>query len=75
MRKFIFSEITQSILKQTHAIFSTIKEGILEILDERVGVFRYGIVAMVGACFFTFKEFWACKAPKFFRKKDPIESR
>lgn len=39
MREFISSYITCSILEQTHLIFGTVKEGILEILDECLGDF------------------------------------
>ena len=40
MREFISAEITRSILDQTPVIFGSVKEGILEILDERLGAFR-----------------------------------
>ena len=36
MREFISFEITCNILEQTHKIFGAIKEGIMEILDERL---------------------------------------
>ena len=74
MREFISSEITYSILKQTLLIFGTIKEGIMEVLEECLGSFRSEIVAITVAHTFTFCEFQACRAPKFFRK-EPIASR
>ena len=39
MREFISTEITRNILDQTPVIFGMVKEGILEILDERLGAF------------------------------------
>ena len=56
-------------------IFGTIKEGIIEILDEHLDTFRTEMVAMVGARSLTFREFRVCGAPKFFRTKGPIASR
>ena len=38
MREFISLEITRSILEQTHVMFGTTKEGIMEILDEQFGI-------------------------------------
>ena len=72
MREFISSEITRNILEKTYVIFGTIKEGIMEILDEHLGAFRS---EMVGACTLTFREFWACETLDFFGNKDPIVSR
>ena len=37
MQEFILSKIARSILEQTLVIFGTIKEGIMELLDERLG--------------------------------------
>lgn len=52
----------------------SVKEGILEILDERLGAFLSMMVAMMGALTLTFLEFRSCRPPKFFGKKDPIAS-
>ena len=57
MREFISSKITRNIIDQTPMIFRTVKEGILEILDERLGAFRTEMAAMMGTCTMTFKEF------------------
>ena len=75
MWEFISSEITCSMLEQAPVIFGTIKEGIMEVLEGHLGSFRYEMVAMMGARTFTFCEFQACGALKFFGEKDPIASR
>ena len=48
MREFILLEITHGILERTPMIIGTIKEGITEILYERLGTFCTKIMAMVG---------------------------
>ena len=55
--------------------FGAIKEGIVELLEERLGSFCSNKVALIGACSLTFKEFRACGAPDYYRDKDPIASR
>lgn len=47
----------------------------MEIQDERLGAFCSEMVAMVGACTLNFQEFHACRAPDFFRRKEPIVRR
>ena len=69
------SEITHGILEQTLVMFGTIKEGIVELLDEHLGAFRTEILAIVGACTLTFLEFHVRGDPEFFRKKHPVVSR
>ena len=49
MREFISAEITRNILGQTPVIFGTIKEGILEVSNERLGAFRTEMMTMMGA--------------------------
>ena len=56
-REFLSSEITRIILEQTPVIFSSIKEGILELMDERLSTFRVKVAAMMGSCTLTFREF------------------
>ena len=63
------------ILEQTPVIFCTVKEGNLEILDERLSSFRYEMVTTVGARSLTFREFGLCGAPNYYGEKDPIVSR
>ena len=74
-REFISSEITCCILDQTPVIFGTVKEDILNILDERLSSFCSEMVALVGVCSLTFKEFGECGAPDYFGEKDPIAWR
>ena len=74
MREFVSAEITRGILDQTPVIFGTVKEGILEILDERLGAFRTELMAMLGAHTLTFREFRACGAPDYHGARDPIAS-
>ena len=56
-------------------IFGSVKEGILKILDEHLGMFRAEIMAIVGACTLSLYEFRACGAPTFSGEKEPIASR
>lgn len=65
------SEIMRNILEQTPVIFGTVKEGILEILDERLSAFRFEMVALVRTCSLTVKEFRASGAPDHHAEKDP----
>ena len=59
MWEFISSEITRGILEQTLVIFGSIKEGILEILDERFGTFPTEVMDITGAHTLSFREFRA----------------
>ena len=43
IREFISSEITRGFLEVTPVIFGTIKEGIMELLDERFRAFNVEI--------------------------------
>ena len=52
-------------------IFGSVKEGIMEILDEHLGMFLMEIMAIVRARTLSFYDFHACGAPKFFGEKDP----
>lgn len=56
-------------------IFGSVKEGILEVLEERLSSFRSKMMAIVGAQSFTFREFRACGAPEYHGDKEPIASR
>ena len=75
MREFISSMINRNILEHTPVIFGTIKEGIMEVLEERLGSIHFEMVALVGARTLTFRDFRPCGAPEFFGEKDPISSR
>ena len=74
MREFISCEIMRSILEQTLVIFGSVKEGILEILDEWLSTFHAEIVALVRKRSLTFMEFRACGAPDYHEARDPITS-
>lgn len=56
-------------------IFGTVKEGILEILDEWLSAFCIEIVALVRTRSLNFKEFQACGAADYFGGRDPIARR
>ena len=57
-------------------LFGTIKDGILELMDEWLRTFRDDIVArQIGARTPSFREFKDCGAPNFFRVNDSIASR
>ena len=73
-REFISSEITCSILDQTPVIFGTIKEGILELLDERLSAFHTEVAAMMGPHTLTFREFKACGAPDYHGLRAPLRA-
>lgn len=45
IHKFVSSEITRRILYATPMMFSTIEEGIMEMLDELIGAFCAWILA------------------------------
>ena len=55
-------------------IFGIVKEGIIEILNERLGLIHIEMVAMMGAHTLTFREFRACGASDYHGAKDPIAS-
>ena len=75
MWEFISLEITRGILEQTPVIFGTVKEGIMEILDQHIGALHTEVIAIFGSCTLSFRKFHARGAPKFFGEKDPIASR
>ena len=64
MWEFIQSEITRNILEQTPMIFGTVKEGIMEILEERLGEFHTEIMSIVEDCTFSFPKSHVYGAPE-----------
>ena len=74
MRELISAEVTRNILDHTPLIFGTVKEVILEILDERLGAYRTEMMALMGARTLTFRESRACRAPDYHGARDPIAS-
>ena len=73
-REFLSSEVTCTILDQTPVIFGSIKEGMLELMDERLSTFRAEVAAMMGSHTLTFRDFRACGAPDYHGARDPIAS-
>ena len=73
-REFLSSEITRTILEKTPVIFGSIKEGILDLMEERLSTFRAEVAAMMGSRTLTFREFRACEAPDYHGARDPIAS-
>ena len=68
--------VTRGILDATLVIFRTVKEGMMDIMEERLMSFRAEIVAgQVGARTPSFQEFMACGALEFFGVSKPIVSR
>ena len=55
-------------------IFGSIKEGILEFMDEKLSTFRAEMTAIIGSRILTFREFGACGAPDYHGARDPIAS-
>ena len=66
--------ITHSILNQTYVIFDSVKEGILEILNERLSAFHAEIMALIATHSLTFRDFQDCGAPDYHGARDPITS-
>lgn len=61
IHSFVLSEITRGILDVTPAMVGTIKEGIMEQLDERIGVFHVDITAcQIRVRTLSLREFKAC---------------
>ena len=57
------------------SISTEISRCVLEIVDERVGVFRAKIMVIIGACTLTLREFCACGAHAFHGEREPFDSR
>ena len=55
-------------------IFGSIKKGILELMEERLGTFNAEVAAMIGSHMLTFREFRTCGAPDYHGARDAIAS-
>ena len=76
LRELVAAEVTRGILDVTLVIFGTAKEGIMEIMEQRLGSFRVEMtMGQIGARTPSFRESKACGAPEFFGARDPIVSR
>ena len=57
----------------TPVMFGTIKEGIVEMIEERFWAFQAEMsVGQFGGHTLMLKDFWGCGALEFFGVKDPI---
>nr|KAJ0192258.1 hypothetical protein LSAT_V11C800444800 [Lactuca sativa] len=76
LREFIASEITRGILESTPIIFGSIKEGIVELTEDRLRTFRSDMASgQSGSRTLSFKDFRGSGAPDFHGEKDPIAAR
>ena len=76
LREFIVSEITRGILDATPVIFASIKEGIIELMEECLRAFRSDMASgQSGSRTLSFKDFRGSGAPDFHGVKDPIAAR
>ena len=66
MWEVILSEITCDILEQTHVIFGTVKEEIMEIPDEHLGAFHTEIMAIWELALFPSVSFVLVELPNSF---------
>ena len=76
LREFIASEITRGILEATPVIFRSIKEGIIELMEDRLRAFRSDLASgQASTRTLSFKDFRGSGAPDFHGVKDPIAAR
>ena len=76
LREFIPYEITRGMLDATLVIFESIKEGIMEVMEDCLQILGVDqAVSQSGAHTLSFKDFTECRAPYFFGVKDPITTR
>ena len=73
LSELIAIEVTRCILDATSVIFRTVKEGMMEIMEERIRAFRVEIVVcQVGARTPLFLEFMACGRQSFLGSGTPL---
>lgn len=73
IHKYIKSQITRGISDATHVMFGTIKEEIMELLNERLRDFRPKITAgQLGDRTLSHRVSKDCGSPKLFVEEDPI---
>ena len=76
LREFIASEIMRGILDATPVIFGSIKEGIIELMEDRLKAFRSDMAtSQSGPRTLSFNDFRGSGAPDFHGVKDPIAAR
>ena len=76
LREFNTSDITRGILDMALLIFGSIKEGIIELMEDRLRAFKIDMAPSHSrARMLSFKDFRGCGEPDFFRVKDTIAAR
>ena len=76
LREFIAFEITRGMLDSNPFIFGSIKEGIVELMEDHLWLFRSDLVSSQSStCTLSFKDFRGSGAPDFYGAKDPIAAR
>ena len=76
LHEFITSEITRGILDATPVIFGSIKEGSVELMEDRLRAFRSDLAfSQTGTRTLSFKEFRGSGVSDFHGVKDPIAAR
>ena len=76
LREFIASEITRGIHESTPIIFGSIKEWIIELMEDRLRAFRSDLAtSQSGSHTLSFKDFRGSGAPDFHGAKYPIAAR
>ena len=74
--KFITSEIMRGILEVTPVIFRSIKEGIIELMEEHLRAFSSDMASsQSGTRTLSFKDFRGCGPPELHGVKDPIMAK
>ena len=73
LHEFIASEITRGILESTPIIFGSIKEGIVELMEDRLRVFRSDMASgQSGSHTLSFKDFRGSGAPDSMGRRTPL---
>lgn len=76
LREFIVYEITRGILDATPVIFGSIKEGIIELMEDHLRAVRSDLASgQASTCTLSFKDFRGSGAPDFHGVKNPIAAR
>ena len=76
LREFIAYEITRGIRDATPVIFGSIKEGIVELMEDCLRAFRSDMAtSQSGSRTLSFKDFRGSGASDFHGEKDPIAAR
>ena len=76
LHEFITFETTRGKLESTPVTFGSIKEGIIELMEDRLRSLRSDFPSsQAGACTLSFKDFRGSGALDFHGVKDPIAAR